>query len=195
MSSTITDSNVATEASTFVVAYACHKVFAPLRMLMTITCTPLIVRKLRKVGFLKEPLKQQRMTLTCLLLKVISLISQEQLCSWQYTCVSKLVKINQHKNSQRLLQKFPVQNEMNRETSLHCANHSNTIFTLHVATCMLSLSSLLNRHIFFSSFFSVDQGLCGLFLAKIILYSVHLSTQACVSHPKTILGSTAVYIT
>lgn len=58
MSSTITDSNVATEASTFVVAYACHKVFAPLRMLMTITCTPLIVRKLRKIGFLKEPLKQ-----------------------------------------------------------------------------------------------------------------------------------------
>jgi len=58
LSSKVTDSSVATEASTFVVAYACHKVFAPLRMLMTITCTPLIVRKLRKIGFLKEPLKQ-----------------------------------------------------------------------------------------------------------------------------------------
>ncbi|KAL9974349.1 hypothetical protein ACROYT_G011373 [Oculina patagonica] len=58
VSSTVTDSSVATEASTFVVAYACHKVFAPLRMLMTITCTPLIVGKLRKIGVLKEPLKQ-----------------------------------------------------------------------------------------------------------------------------------------
>lgn len=58
LSSKVTDSSVATEASTFVVAYACHKVFAPLRMLMTITCTPLIVRKLRKIGLLKEPLKQ-----------------------------------------------------------------------------------------------------------------------------------------
>jgi len=54
----VSDSTVATEASTFVVAYACHKVFAPLRMLMTITCTPLIVRKLRRMGFMKEPVKQ-----------------------------------------------------------------------------------------------------------------------------------------
>ncbi|KAJ7374777.1 hypothetical protein OS493_005127 [Desmophyllum pertusum] len=58
VSSTVTESGVATGASTFVVAYACHKVFAPLRMFMTITCTPLIVRKLRKMGILKEPLKQ-----------------------------------------------------------------------------------------------------------------------------------------
>lgn len=58
VASSVSDSTVATNASTFVVAYACHKVFAPLRMLMTITCTPLIVRKLRKMGFLKEPLRQ-----------------------------------------------------------------------------------------------------------------------------------------
>ena len=30
VSPTVSDSSVATEASTFVVAYACHKVFAPL---------------------------------------------------------------------------------------------------------------------------------------------------------------------
>ena len=58
LNNSITDSSVATQASTFVVAYACHKVFAPVRMFMTITCTPLIVRKLRKVGILKQPLKQ-----------------------------------------------------------------------------------------------------------------------------------------
>lgn len=58
VSPTVSDSSVATEASTFVVAYACHKVFAPLRMLMTISCTPLIVRKLHKMGILKEPLRQ-----------------------------------------------------------------------------------------------------------------------------------------
>lgn len=55
----VSESMVATEASTFVVAYACHKVFAPLRMLMTITCTPLIVRKLRRMGVMKEPVKQE----------------------------------------------------------------------------------------------------------------------------------------
>ena len=54
----VSESSVATEASTFVVAYACHKVFVPLRMLMTITCTPLIVRKLRRMGVMKEPVKQ-----------------------------------------------------------------------------------------------------------------------------------------
>lgn len=58
VSSSVADSSVATEASTFVVAYAFHKVFAPLRMFMTISCTPLIVRKLRKMGILKEPLRQ-----------------------------------------------------------------------------------------------------------------------------------------
>lgn len=54
----VSESMVATEASTFVVAYACHKVFAPVRMLMTITCTPLIVRRLRIMGLMKHPAKQ-----------------------------------------------------------------------------------------------------------------------------------------
>ncbi|XP_068721801.1 protein FAM210B, mitochondrial-like [Montipora capricornis] len=54
----VSESTVATEASTFVVAYACHKVFAPVRMFMTITCTPLIVRRLRIMGLIKHPVKQ-----------------------------------------------------------------------------------------------------------------------------------------
>ena len=54
----ISESTVATEASTFVVAYACHKVFVPVRMFMTITCTPLIVRRLRIMGLIKHPVKQ-----------------------------------------------------------------------------------------------------------------------------------------
>ncbi|KXJ12779.1 Protein FAM210B [Exaiptasia diaphana] len=56
----ITDSAVTTGASTFVIAYACHKVFAPLRMFLTITCTPLIVRRLRTMGILKAPIKQSQ---------------------------------------------------------------------------------------------------------------------------------------
>ncbi|XP_071548769.1 uncharacterized protein [Panulirus ornatus] len=42
-------------AATFVVAYAVHKVFAPVRIATTLTATPFIVRYLRKVGFLKPP--------------------------------------------------------------------------------------------------------------------------------------------
>ncbi|KAL5021183.1 hypothetical protein ScPMuIL_000338 [Solemya velum] len=46
-------SRLATGASTFVVAYAIHKVFAPVRIAITLTSTPFIVRYLRRVGFLK----------------------------------------------------------------------------------------------------------------------------------------------
>jgi len=42
-------------ASTFVVAYAVHKVFAPVRIAITLTATPFIVRHLRASGFLKAP--------------------------------------------------------------------------------------------------------------------------------------------
>lgn len=42
-------------AATFVVAYAVHKIFAPARIAITLTATPLIVRHLRKIGFLKPP--------------------------------------------------------------------------------------------------------------------------------------------
>jgi len=49
----ILQSKLAAGTSTFVVAYAVHKVFAPVRIATTLTATPLIVRYLRKVGFLK----------------------------------------------------------------------------------------------------------------------------------------------
>jgi len=46
-------SKIAEGASQFVVAYAIHKVFAPLRITITLGVTPLIVRKLRSMGILK----------------------------------------------------------------------------------------------------------------------------------------------
>ncbi|KAJ3656926.1 hypothetical protein Zmor_015971 [Zophobas morio] len=46
---------VAASAGTFAVAYAVHKVFAPARIMVTLTATPFIVRYLRQVGFLKKP--------------------------------------------------------------------------------------------------------------------------------------------
>ena len=51
----IIQSKAVTGASTFVVAYAVHKVFAPVRIGITLTCTPFIVRYLRQIGFLKPP--------------------------------------------------------------------------------------------------------------------------------------------
>uniref|UniRef100_A0A1B6MST9 DUF1279 domain-containing protein n=1 Tax=Graphocephala atropunctata TaxID=36148 RepID=A0A1B6MST9_9HEMI len=48
-------SEIATGASTFVVAYAVHKVFAPVRISITLGSTPFIVRYLRRVGILKPP--------------------------------------------------------------------------------------------------------------------------------------------
>jgi len=39
--------------STFVLAYAIHKVFAPVRMGITLGATPVIVRFLRKKKFIK----------------------------------------------------------------------------------------------------------------------------------------------
>ena len=44
-------------ASTFVVAYSIHKCFALVRLSITATCVPLLVRYLRKVGVMKQPLK------------------------------------------------------------------------------------------------------------------------------------------
>lgn len=46
---------VGSNAGTFVVAYAVHKIFAPVRMAITLAATPFIVRHLRKIGFLKNP--------------------------------------------------------------------------------------------------------------------------------------------
>ncbi|EFA03673.1 Protein FAM210B-like Protein [Tribolium castaneum] len=50
-----TATKVATNAGTFAVAYAVHKVFAPVRLGITLTATPFIVRYLRQVGLLKPP--------------------------------------------------------------------------------------------------------------------------------------------
>ena len=47
------ESKLASGAGTFVVAYACHKVFMPLRAFLTVSCTPILVKRLRKMGFLK----------------------------------------------------------------------------------------------------------------------------------------------
>ncbi|GFN95252.1 protein fam210b [Plakobranchus ocellatus] len=49
----ILKSKLAAGTSTFIVAYAVHKVFAPVRIATTLTATPFIVRHLRRVGFLK----------------------------------------------------------------------------------------------------------------------------------------------
>jgi len=52
------ESKIATGAGTFVIAYAVHKVFAPVRMATTLAATPLIVRYLRRAGFLKQPVSK-----------------------------------------------------------------------------------------------------------------------------------------
>lgn len=48
---------VGANASTFVLAYAIHKVFAPVRISITLFSTPFIVRALRSRGILKPPKK------------------------------------------------------------------------------------------------------------------------------------------
>jgi len=53
------ESKLASGTGTFVVAYACHKVFMPLRAFITVSCTPIIVKKLRKLGFLKTTKPKQ----------------------------------------------------------------------------------------------------------------------------------------
>ncbi|ODN05905.1 hypothetical protein Ocin01_00789 [Orchesella cincta] len=57
ISESLLNSKVTEEASKFVVAYAVHKVFAPVRITITLTATPLIVRKLRSMGILKQAVK------------------------------------------------------------------------------------------------------------------------------------------
>ncbi|KAJ8959552.1 hypothetical protein NQ317_005727 [Molorchus minor] len=50
----LSKSQVAASAGTFAVAYAVHKVFAPVRITITLASVPLIVRYLRNIGFLKK---------------------------------------------------------------------------------------------------------------------------------------------
>lgn len=45
---------LAENASTFIIAYAIHKVFAPVRIGITLFSTPFIVKFLRNKGFLKK---------------------------------------------------------------------------------------------------------------------------------------------
>ncbi|XP_072132808.1 protein FAM210B, mitochondrial [Mobula birostris] len=50
---TVVQSRMAAGTSTFVIAYAVHKVFAPLRISITLVSVPLIVRYFRKMGLFK----------------------------------------------------------------------------------------------------------------------------------------------
>ena len=56
VSEAVLESKLATGASTFVIAYAVHKVFAPVRIGMTLTCVPFIVRYMRKMRLVKKPI-------------------------------------------------------------------------------------------------------------------------------------------
>ena len=51
----LAQSKIVTGGSTFVLAYAVHKVFAPARITTTLGCTPFIVRYLRRRGLLRTP--------------------------------------------------------------------------------------------------------------------------------------------
>lgn len=48
------NSKVATGTSTFVVAYAVHKVFAPVRIGITFVSVPFLVKHFRKIGLFKK---------------------------------------------------------------------------------------------------------------------------------------------
>ncbi|NWI93529.1 F210B protein, partial [Pitta sordida] len=48
-------SGVAAGTSTFVVAYAVHKLFAPVRISITVVSVPFLVRYCRRMGFFKRP--------------------------------------------------------------------------------------------------------------------------------------------
>ena len=47
--------SVAVGGSTFIIAYGIHKMIVPVRMAITLTCAPIMVRYLRKIGVLKPP--------------------------------------------------------------------------------------------------------------------------------------------
>ncbi|GFT38817.1 protein FAM210B, mitochondrial [Nephila pilipes] len=54
-SDTLISSKVAVGGSTFVMAYAVHKLFAPVRIGITLSVAPFIVRYLRRINWLKPP--------------------------------------------------------------------------------------------------------------------------------------------
>lgn len=53
-SESILQSKMAAGTSTFVIAYAVHKLFAPLRITITVVSVPLIVRYFRNTGLFKS---------------------------------------------------------------------------------------------------------------------------------------------
>jgi len=53
-----TSGNILQQSSTFLVAYGIHKLFAPVRISITLFSTPFIVRYLRSRGILKPPSKK-----------------------------------------------------------------------------------------------------------------------------------------
>ncbi|XP_063815100.1 protein FAM210B, mitochondrial [Pseudophryne corroboree] len=54
-SETVVQSKLAAGTSTFVLAYAIHKLFAPVRISITVVSVPFLVRYFRKIGFFKPP--------------------------------------------------------------------------------------------------------------------------------------------
>ncbi|XP_075427712.1 protein FAM210B, mitochondrial isoform X4 [Ascaphus truei] len=54
-SEAVVQSKMAAGTSTFVLAYAIHKLFAPVRISITIVSVPFIVRYFRKIGLFKPP--------------------------------------------------------------------------------------------------------------------------------------------
>uniref|UniRef100_A0A3Q4AXM3 DUF1279 domain-containing protein n=1 Tax=Mola mola TaxID=94237 RepID=A0A3Q4AXM3_MOLML len=54
-SEAVVRSKMAAGTSTFVLAYAIHKLFAPVRISITLVSVPLIVRYFRKTGLFKPP--------------------------------------------------------------------------------------------------------------------------------------------
>nr|AAH96895.1 Zgc:112435 [Danio rerio] len=53
-SEAVVQSRLAAGTSVFVLAYAVHKLFAPLRISITLVCVPLIVRHLRRTGLFRS---------------------------------------------------------------------------------------------------------------------------------------------
>lgn len=54
ISESLISNRITQGASTFALAYAVHKIFAPARIAITLSVAPLIVNRLRKLGILKK---------------------------------------------------------------------------------------------------------------------------------------------
>ncbi|KAG9464044.1 hypothetical protein GDO78_020581 [Eleutherodactylus coqui] len=54
-SEALVQSKLASGTSTFVLAYAVHKLFAPVRISITVVSVPFLVRYFRRIGFFKPP--------------------------------------------------------------------------------------------------------------------------------------------